>query len=196
MYLLSINFFAANWLLLFLIIPLYTEAAKSSWIPYEVSDPMRYEFQPIQSKFSNEEKQHQSNLPNYEHKESYYDHASSQYVKNQKIFKEERDIRISQLNQNDKNDRKKDEEIMKKMNILNKVLSESSKENDVEPENTIEDRIIADTNISEETKRVVRQIRKQRPGFFWTLARLAFEVCEQYIFLYDYISNVYQYIFL
>lgn len=68
-----------------------------------------------------------------------------------------------------------DEEIIRKMNILDKILSEDTDENDVD-KNTVEDGIISKMNISEETKRVVRQVRKQRPGFFWTLVRLAFEV--------------------
>lgn len=71
--------------------------------------------------------------------------------------------------------RRRDKEIMKKMNVLDKLLSESSEENDVESKITAEDRIIAEM-IPEETRRVVRQVRRQRPGFFWTLARLAFEV--------------------
>jgi len=73
--------------------------------------------------------------------------------------------------------RKIDEEvIMKKMKMLDKVLSEDIDKNDIDIKNTIEDEIVAEMNISEETKRAVRQVRRHRPGFFWTLARLAFEV--------------------
>lgn len=68
----------------------------------------------------------------------------------------------------------KDEEMMRKMSALDKILFED--ENDIVLRNTIEDGAGAETSIPEETKRVVRQVRRQRPGFFWTLARLAFEV--------------------
>ncbi|XP_053999664.1 uncharacterized protein LOC128887609 isoform X1 [Hylaeus anthracinus] len=62
----------------------------------------------------------------------------------------------------------KEKEIIKNMSILDKLLSEDSNEKDLG--NTIQDNII-----SEETKRVAREIRKQKPGFFWTLARITFE---------------------
>lgn len=38
------------------------------------------------------------------------------------------------------------------------------------------ERMIDRANITEEAKRVVRQVKRQRPGLFWTLARVAFEV--------------------
>lgn len=62
------------------------------------------------------------------------------------------------------------------MRVLEKLLSEDSAKHDVESNNIVEDSIIAETSIPEETKRVVRQVRQHRPGFFYTLARLAFEV--------------------
>lgn len=167
MYVLSINSFAANWLLLCFIGPLCSGAERSQWTSYEVDEPMRYQLRPMRSdEVSN--KEHRSNIPNYKSKELYHDYIRPQHEKS--------DIRISELDERDKETRWKDEEIMRKMNILNKVLSEDSNENDVESKNTIEDRIIAESSMSEEAKRVVRQVRKQRPGFFWTLARVAFEV--------------------
>lgn len=138
---------------------------------------MRYQFHPIQfDKVSDQERHHQSSIQNYDNKKLYNDHTRSQHGEKQKFLEEKGDIQDSQLDQRDKETRLKEEEIMKKINILNKMLSEDSNENDVESRNTIEDRIIAESTMSEEAKRVVRQVRKQRPGFFWTLARLAFEV--------------------
>lgn len=65
---------------------------------------------------------------------------------------------------------------MLKMSVLEKLLSEDTDENDIESKNSVEDSIMAETRIPEETKRVVRQVRRHRPGFFYTLARVAFEV--------------------
>ncbi|CAK9825911.1 hypothetical protein ANTRET_LOCUS3842 [Anthophora retusa] len=62
-----------------------------------------------------------------------------------------------------------EEEITKKMRILDLVLSEDSSQKDLDT-NGLEDKII-----NEESRRVVRQVRKQKPGFFWTLARITFE---------------------
>lgn len=176
MYVLSISSFAANWLLLCLISPLCSGAERAHWVPYEVNDPMPYQFPPMQTDkgLPSEERQHQTNIQNYEHRKLYYDYKAPQ-LENQKLLKQKSDIGISRLDHRNKESQKKDEEIMKNMNILNKMLSEIFNESDVES-NTIEDKIIAESTISEETKRVVRQVRKQRPGFFWTLARLAFEV--------------------
>lgn len=61
-------------------------------------------------------------------------------------------------------------EIIEKMKILDKFLSEDSNAKDLDV-NGIEDNIIP-----EESKRVVREVKKQKPGFFWTLAKLTFEV--------------------
>lgn len=83
--------------------------------------------------------------------------------------------RFLQLEQRYQETGRSDKEIMLKISVLEKLLSEDTKEHDVES-NTVEDNIIAETSIPEETKRVVRQVRRQRPGFFYTLARLAFEV--------------------
>lgn len=62
------------------------------------------------------------------------------------------------------------EEIIEKMKILDKFLSEDSNAKDLDI-NGIEDNIIP-----EESKRIVREVKKQKPGFFWTLAKLTFEV--------------------
>nr|XP_034171360.1 uncharacterized protein LOC117600278 isoform X1 [Osmia lignaria] len=63
----------------------------------------------------------------------------------------------------------KEKEIMEKLKLLDKLLSEDSSEKDLDT-NGIEDKIIP-----EESKRVVREVRKHKPGFFWTLARVTFE---------------------
>ncbi|XP_074100429.1 uncharacterized protein LOC141528325 [Cotesia typhae] len=46
---------------------------------------------------------------------------------------------------------------------------------DFEKWDSIGERVISRANVTEETKRVVRQVKKQRPGFFWTLFRVFFE---------------------
>jgi len=204
----SINSFAANCLLLYLISSFCSRAEKSDWIPYKINDPAHYQFRSIQPESVPSEEQFQSNVPKrpqhnvphpkhnlmqpgilikdrsednakkniarfmleYELEEIYRPYYDSQFVRNKKIPKKE-NARLEH-----EETREIDEEIMKKMSLLDKVLSEDTDKNDIEMKNTIEDEIIAEMNISEETKRVVRQVRKQRPGFFWTLARLAFEV--------------------
>lgn len=106
-----------------------------------------------------------------------YNYPKSRYAGNQEILKKENPTYFSQMEQRYEEARSRDEEITKKLNVLDKLLSENSDENDIDSKNTIEDRNFAqETSIPEETKRVVRQVRKQRPGFFWTLARIAFEV--------------------
>lgn len=100
-------------------------------------------------------------------------YPESRYAGNREILKKESSTYFSQM-QRYEEARKRNEEIMKKMNVLDKLLSENSDENDIESKNIIEDVTIP--SIPEETKRVVRQVRKKRPGFFWTLARVAFEV--------------------
>lgn len=172
MYVLSISSFAANWLLfLCLIGPLCGGAGQSRLA--DADDSTQFRPLPTPDEVSGKERQHEFSVQNQEHTEL-YDYAVPR-LENRELLKH--DVGVSQLeDQRDEETRKRDKEIMRKMNILNKMLSEDSNENDVESKNTIEDEIIARTNISEETKRVVRQVRKKRPGFFWTLARLAFEV--------------------
>ncbi|KAL0134420.1 hypothetical protein PUN28_001301 [Cardiocondyla obscurior] len=197
----SVNCFAASWLLLCLAVPFYTRAEKPDWITYEIDVPV-HQFRPIQSKTISTKEQFRINtpkssqynvhhsksslahptknrhpqnnvklnaarfMPEYQLEEAYRPH--SQYVKNRET-EEENATRLKRKELRDRN-----EEIMKKMNLLDKVLSEDTDENDVE-RNTVEDEIVAEMKMSEETKRVVRQVRKRRPGFFWTLARLTFE---------------------
>ncbi|XP_031774486.1 uncharacterized protein LOC100870517 isoform X3 [Apis florea] len=72
------------------------------------------------------------------------------------------------LKEEDKGSSSIEREIIEKMKILDKFLSEDAKDLDV---NGIEDNIIP-----EESKRVVREVKKQKPGFFWTLAKLTFEM--------------------
>ncbi|XP_018358614.1 PREDICTED: uncharacterized protein LOC108758251 [Trachymyrmex cornetzi] len=209
MYMSSINSFAANCLLLYLISSFCSRAEKSDWIPYEIDDPAHHKFRSIQPESVPSEEQFRSNvpkrpqynvyhpkhnlmqsrilikdryfednvkkniarfMPEYELEELYRPYYDSQFVRNEKIPKKENAARLER-----EETREIDEEIIKKMSLLDKVLSEDTDKNDIEMKNTIEDEIIAEMNISEETKRVVRQVRKQRPGFFWTLARLAFE---------------------
>ncbi|CAG5097197.1 Protein of unknown function, partial [Cotesia congregata] len=57
---------------------------------------------------------------------------------------------------------------------LVKMLSEAGPI-DFEKWDSIGERVISRANVTEETKRVVRQVKKQRPGFFWTLFSVIFE---------------------
>ncbi|XP_071641957.1 uncharacterized protein [Temnothorax longispinosus] len=215
----SINSFAARWLLLCLIIPSYSGAERSDWVPYEI-DPVYYRFRPtqpepvsveeqfhpnipkppqyndyhpkynsVQSRISLKERHSESNvklnaarsMPENQLGEVYRSYYYSQSAENRGTSKEESAARLER-----KKTREIDEEIMKKMNMLDKMLSE---ENDIE-KNTVEDGIIAEMNISEETKRVVRQVRRRRPGFFWTLARLTFETYNDTRSAIQQISNI------
>ncbi|XP_011868225.1 PREDICTED: uncharacterized protein LOC105562198 [Vollenhovia emeryi] len=219
MYISSVNSIAASWL--FLIIPFYSRAERSDWIPHEANDPVHYQFRPIQPESVSLEEQ----LPNVPKPPQYNIHypkynsvqsgiASkdrhsedevklnvtksipeylrevdkpyyySQFVGNERTPKEESAARLER-----KEIGEIDKEIMKKMNMLDKILSEDTVENDVE-KNTVEDGIIAEINLSEETKRVVRQVRKYRPGFFWTLAKLAFETFNDTRSAIKQISNI------
>ncbi|XP_066588019.1 uncharacterized protein, partial [Prorops nasuta] len=69
-----------------------------------------------------------------------------------------------------KKKRTRDMDIWRKMKNLKEILSEDSTSEGFM--NSIDN---SDAVLSEESKRVVRQTQKQRPGFFWTLARLTFE---------------------
>lgn len=203
----SISSFLASWMVLCLIIPFYSEAERS--VPYEINDPVHYQFQSIQPESISLEEQFRSNvpkssqynvyhskynslqpetssknryseanvklnvarsMPKYQLGKVYRPNYYSQFVGNRESLKGKNAARLERVESQEI-----DKEIMKKMNMLDKMLFEDTDETNVE-KNTVEDRIIAEMNISEETKRVVRQVRRQRPGFFWTLARLAFEV--------------------
>lgn len=55
----------------------------------------------------------------------------------------------------------------------------------IEARSSLNDKISLENNISqEEIRRVARQTRKQRPGFLWTLFRVAFEVCVKKLFYF------------
>lgn len=60
--------------------------------------------------------------------------------------------------------------IIEKMRILDRLLSEDSGEKDFDTN------VIGDKIISEESKRVVREVKKKKPGLFWSLAKIMFEV--------------------
>lgn len=178
MYISSINAFAASWLLLCLIKPLYSEAEKSYIVPYEINNTM-HQSEPV---FSEEQIQsNASKLLQYIYHRNYQSNSVPSeilskdmypvaYVK-ENVTKSMPEYRLEQRYQEAG---RRDEEIMLKISALEKLLSEDTDEHGVES-NTVEDSIIAGTSIPEETKRVVRQVRRQRPGFFYTLAKLAFE---------------------
>ncbi|XP_029173864.1 uncharacterized protein LOC114942629 [Nylanderia fulva] len=193
MYTSSIGAFTASWLFLCLIKPLYSEVIieKSDWIPYEVnntihSDPIFFEEQ-LQSKISK--------LPQYIYHRNYQSNSVQSEVPSKDLYPEayvKENVANSMskypLEQSYQETRIRDEEMMLKMSILEKLLSED--ENDVESMNSIEDSIFAETSISEETKRVARQVRRQRPGFFYTLARVAFETFNDTRSAIKQISNI------
>lgn len=184
MYISSISAFTASSLFLYLIKPLYSEAIieKSHSIPYEINNTVHQSSEPVffEEQLSLSSQSKVSKLPQYIYHRNYQpnlvqsevpskDMYSEGYVK-ENVTKSMPEYRLKQLYQETQS---RDEEIMLKMSVLEKLLSED--ENDVESKNSIEDSIFAEASISEETKRVVRQVRRHRPGFFYTLARVAFE---------------------
>ncbi|XP_070163265.1 uncharacterized protein [Polyergus mexicanus] len=179
MYISSINALTASWLLLCLIKPLYSEVEKSYVVPCEINNTMH---QP-ESVFS--EKQIQSNvskLSQYIYHRNYQSNSVPSeilskdtypvtYMK-ENVTKSMPEYRLERRYQETGT---RDEEIMLKISALEKLLYEDTDDEHGVESNTVEDSIIAGTSIPEETKRVVRQVRRQRPGFFYTLAKLAFE---------------------
>ena len=64
-----------------------------------------------------------------------------------------------------------EEELARKMRILDQLLSEDSSGKDFDVD------VIGDKDIiPEESKRVVREVKKKRPGLFWSLAKVTFQV--------------------
>lgn len=70
-----------------------------------------------------------------------------------------------------------EEELVRKMRILDQLLSEDSSGKDFDVD------VIGDTIIPEESKRVVREVKKKKPGLFWSLAKVTFQVRELSTFL-------------
>lgn len=189
MYISSINAFTACWLLLYSIKPLYSEAKKSHIGSYEINTI--YQSEPVLL-----EKQVQSNvskLPQYIYRNyqsnSMQSELSSKDIHHETYVKENVAKSMSEYQLGYEETGKKNEEIMLKMEALEKLLSEDTDRHDVESKNTVEDSIIAES-IPEETKRVVRQVRRHRPGFFYTLARLAFETFNDTRSAIQQISNI------
>ena len=70
-------------------------------------------------------------------------------------------------NSEDENRESEDEEeLARKMRILDQLLSEDSSGKDFD----------GDMIIPEESKRVVREVKKKKPGLFWSLAKVTFQV--------------------
>ncbi|GAB1865848.1 hypothetical protein CAJAP_06927 [Camponotus japonicus] len=190
MYISSINAFTACWLLLYSIKPLYSEAKKSYMGSYEINT--MYQSEPVLL-----EKQVQSNvskLPQYIYHRNYQSNSvqsqlSSMDMHHEAYVKENVAKSMPEYQLGYQETGKKNEEIMLKMEVLEKLLSEDTDRHDVESKNTVEDSIIAES-IPEETKRVVRQVRRHRPGFFYTLARLAFETFNDTRSAIQQISNI------
>ncbi|KAK1131089.1 hypothetical protein K0M31_017386 [Melipona bicolor] len=62
-----------------------------------------------------------------------------------------------------------EEELARKMRILDQLLSEDSSGKGFDVD------VIGDMIIPEESKRVVREVRKKKPGLFWSLAKVTFQ---------------------
>ncbi|XP_078048189.1 uncharacterized protein LOC144475794 [Augochlora pura] len=107
----------------------------------------------------------------YQPGEGYYDYQNI-IVRNE----EKKEIENSKFSS-------REDEIAENMKILDRLLSEDSSEKDID--NTLTEKIM-----SQETKRVAREIRKQRPGFFWTLARVTFETFNDTKSAIQQISNI------
>ncbi|XP_043527870.1 uncharacterized protein LOC122538132 isoform X1 [Frieseomelitta varia] len=65
--------------------------------------------------------------------------------------------------------REDEEELVRKMRILDQLLSEDSSGKDFDAD------VIGDIIIPEESKRVVREVKKKKPGLFWSLAKVTFQ---------------------
>ncbi|XP_015431267.1 PREDICTED: uncharacterized protein LOC107187635 [Dufourea novaeangliae] len=119
----------------------------------------------------------------YRQDNRYYEYQN--FASSNQETKENRDTRQDSFRQEEDSESVlKEKEITRNMNILDKLLSEDSNEKDLE-NNGLEEKIL-----SEETKRVARQIRKQRPGFFWTLARVTFEAFNDTKSAFQQISEI------
>ncbi|XP_076276421.1 uncharacterized protein LOC143207157 [Lasioglossum baleicum] len=105
----------------------------------------------------------------YQQREGYYDYET--YGLNN----EEKQVDDTEISSREK-------EIVENMKVLDRLLSEDS---DEVVDNSLDEKIM-----SEETKRVARQIRKQRPGFFWTLARVTFETINDTRSAFQQISDM------
>ncbi|XP_015124737.1 uncharacterized protein LOC107046598 [Diachasma alloeum] len=56
-----------------------------------------------------------------------------------------------------------------------RLLSSAQGPADMVKLDALGDHLISRANVTEEARRVVRQVKKQRPGFFWSLFKIAFE---------------------
>ncbi|XP_076235863.1 uncharacterized protein LOC143180188 [Calliopsis andreniformis] len=195
-----ISLLVSSLLLLCFVNPLWSDPQQGYWTNYVAYNPPEPQFQsvdvfpdqysvpsiqrpptyvaPYETKpFSSYESQYLQNQPiryparvpeaKFFHGKGYYDysdfapsiHEGGSLKKNWVNFEQTKERR------NDQNE----QEIIQRMSVLDKMLSEDSNKKGLH-KNRAEDSIM-----SEEMKRVVRQVRKQRPGFFWTLARITFE---------------------
>ncbi|CAD1476567.1 unnamed protein product, partial [Heterotrigona itama] len=76
---------------------------------------------------------------------------------------------VDGMNFEDENTENDGEEIVRKMRILDQLLSEDSNGKDFDVD------AIGDEIIPEESKRVVREVKKKKPGLFWSLAKVTFQ---------------------
>ncbi|CAL1685331.1 unnamed protein product [Lasius platythorax] len=194
MYISSISAYTASWLLLYLIKPLYSESEKSHWVPYEINNTV-HQSEPVF--FKEQLQSNVSKLPQYIYHRNYQSNSVQSEVPSKDMYPEAyvkenvaKSMPEYRLEQRYQETRRRDEEIMLKMSVLEKLLSEDTDENDIESKNSVEDSIMAETSIPEETKRVVRQVRRHRPGFFYTLARVAFETFNDTRSAIQQISNI------
>lgn len=68
-------------------------------------------------------------------------------------------------------------DVAMKMKALESVLNDDEKgSGESETLHTLHEQIKRSPYMTNEIKRIARQVKKQRPGFFWTIIRVAFEV--------------------
>ncbi|XP_011315384.1 uncharacterized protein [Fopius arisanus] len=84
----------------------------------------------------------------------------------------EKDNRIDELPVNRAYDRQTEQEAEYE---IYRLLSNTGGPVDMVKLNALGDRLISQADVTEEARRVVRQVKKQQPGFFWSLFRIAFE---------------------
>ncbi|XP_076760961.1 uncharacterized protein LOC143429311 [Xylocopa sonorina] len=180
MQLTSINLLAAGLSLLSIVDPLHSDPQRFYWAnyePYPSSDPSSIQ-KPLPSVTNVRQPNHfrtpsapldyptetlETKYPQSAEHRDYHDFGPSNH--------EEKPMeRGVKFNDEDAEDDTREQEIEGKMKILDDLLSDDLSEKDLD-KNGIDDKIM-----SEESRRVVRAVRRWRPGFFWTLARVTFEM--------------------
>ncbi|CAK9819537.1 hypothetical protein ANTPLA_LOCUS10279 [Anthophora plagiata] len=203
------NLFTMGLCLLCLVEPLQSDPQKSYWTNYEPYNPIDHRLLPLHQVQVFSDRYTSPNIrtvpprvtqteenidkPQIIYPPSEYQSSSSSL--NYPVSAQEtnyhnyhdslpRDYAEASKKDRNRKDNLNEEEITKKMRILDLVLSEDSSQKDLDT-NGLEDKII-----NEESRRVIRQVRKQKPGFFWTIARITFETINDTRSAIKQISNI------